>query len=40
MATADFPPVQYVTDSEGKRTAVLLDIQTWESLVDWMKNAS
>ncbi len=31
--------VQYVTDSEGQRTGVLLGIEAWESLVDWMENA-
>ena len=41
MATLDPPKtVQYVTDSEGRRTAVLLDIQAWESIVDWMENAT
>jgi hypothetical protein len=41
MATLDLPmTVRYVTDSEGRRTAVLLDIQAWESIVDWMENAT
>lgn len=41
MATLEPPKtVQYVTDSEGRRTAVLLDIQAWESIVDWMENAT
>lgn len=41
MAALDPPKrVRYVTDSEGRRTAVLLDIQAWESIVDWMENAT
>lgn len=41
MATLDPPKtVQYATDSEGRRTAVLLDIQAWESIVDRMENAT
>lgn len=41
MATLDLPAtVQYLTDSEGRRTAVLLDIRAWESIVDWIENAT
>lgn len=41
MATLDLPKtVQHVTNSEGRRTAVLLEIQAWESIVDWMENAT
>lgn len=41
MATLDRPlTVQYVTDSEGRRTGVLLDIRAWESVVDWMENST
>jgi hypothetical protein len=32
--------VQYVTDSEGRRTGVLLDIRVWESLVEWIEDAT
>ena len=32
--------VQFVVDDEGKRTAVLLDIQTWEILVDWIERVT
>lgn len=31
--------VQYVTDSDGQRTAVLLEIHAWESLLQWMETA-
>lgn len=27
-------PVQYVTDREGKKQAVLLDIDVWEELIN------
>jgi hypothetical protein len=41
MAVLDLPKtVQYVTDSEGRRVAVLLDIRAWDSLVEWMENAT
>jgi hypothetical protein len=41
MATLDLPKaVQFVTDNEGRRTGVLLDIEAWESIVDWMENAT
>lgn len=41
MSTLEPPiKVQYVTDSEGRRTAVLVDIHAWESLVDWMENTT
>ena len=32
--------VQYVTDSSGRRTGVLLGIGAWESLVQWIENAT
>ncbi len=32
--------VQFVVDDEGKRTAVLLDIQTWGILVDWIETVT
>lgn len=31
--------VQYVTDSDGRRTAVLLEIHAWESLLQWIEDA-
>ena len=41
MAVLDGPKaVQYVTDSEGRRVGVLLDIQAWEALVEWIENAT
>ena len=41
MATiAALSSVQYVTDSDGQRTGVLLDIGTWESLVEWIEDAT
>jgi hypothetical protein len=40
MATLDLAEaVRYVTDSEGRRVGVLLDIGTWESLIGWIENA-
>jgi hypothetical protein len=30
-------PIQFVVDSEGRRTAVLLDIQAWERLINWIE---
>ena len=30
--------VQYVTDGDGRRTAVLLEIHAWESLLKWMES--
>lgn len=39
-ATATLRTVQYLTDTEGRRTGVLLDIQAWESLVEWIENAT
>lgn len=33
-------PVQYLTDPEGRRTGVLLDIQAWESLLRWLEDAT
>ena len=32
--------VQYVTDSSGQRTGVLLGIRAWESLVRWIEDAT
>lgn len=41
MATLDLPrTVQCVTDSEGRRVAVLLDIRAWDSLLDWIENST
>lgn len=41
MATLEAPKtVQYVTDSEGRRVGVLLDIHAWEALIDWIENAA
>lgn len=40
MATLDPPkPLQYITDSDGRRTGVLLDIRVWDALADWIENA-
>lgn len=41
MAITNLPKiVQYVTDSEGRCAGVLLDIRTWDSLVDWIEHAT
>lgn len=41
MATsAALKPVQYLTDPEGRRTGVLLDIRAWESLLRWLEDAT
>ena len=41
MATsAALKPVQYLTDPEGRRTGVLLDIRAWESLLRWLEEAT
>jgi len=41
MAVLDLPKtVQYVTDSEGRRVGVLLDIRAWDSLVEWIEHAT
>ncbi len=32
--------VQFVVDDEGQRTAVLLDIQAWEALIDWIETVA
>ncbi len=41
MATLDLPKtVRYVTDSEGRRVGVLLDIRAWESVIDLIENAT
>jgi hypothetical protein len=29
--------VQYVVNESGERTAALLDIEAWETLVDWIE---
>ena len=29
---------QFVIDNEGKRNAVLLDIQAWEKLITWIED--
>ena len=39
-ATEALSSVQFVVDSEGHRTAVLLDIQAWETLVDLIEDAT
>lgn len=28
---------QFVVNDEGQRTAVLMDIQAWDSLIDWLE---
>lgn len=32
--------VQFVVDDAGQRTAVLLDIQTWETLLNWIETVT
>jgi hypothetical protein len=32
--------VQFVVDDEGKRTAVLLDIRTWDVLIKWIETVT
>ena len=32
--------VQFVVDEEGQRTAVLLDIQAWEVLMNWIETVT
>jgi hypothetical protein len=32
--------VQYVTDNEGRRVGVLLDIRAWDALLEWIENAA
>lgn len=32
--------VQFVVDHEGRQTAVLLDIQTWETLINWIETVT
>lgn len=40
MAVLDMSKsVQFVIDSEGRHTAVLLTIQAWEALVNWIEDA-
>ncbi len=29
---------QFVVDNEGQQTAVLLDIQSWEALINWIED--
>ncbi len=29
---------QFVVDNDGHQTAVLLDIQSWEALLNWIEN--
>lgn len=29
---------QFVVDNKGQQTAVLLDIESWQALVDWVEN--
>lgn len=31
---------QYVTDSAGQRTAVVLPMQSWQSLLDWIEDVA
>ena len=38
MAIAEvLKSVQFVVDDKGERTAVLLDIQAWETLINWIE---
>ena len=32
--------VQFVVDSQGKRKAVLLNIQAWEALIGWIEDVA
>ena len=32
--------VQFVVDSEGQRTGVLLNIQAWDALVNWIEDVT
>lgn len=39
MAIVDaLKSAQFVVDSKGAQKAVLLDIQAWETLIDWIEN--
>jgi len=31
---------RYAVDSNGKAAAVLLDIENWETIIDWIENIS
>lgn len=31
---------QFVVNNEGQQTGVLLDIQSWEALIDWIETIS
>ncbi len=33
-------PVQYLTDGEGRRTGVFLDMDSWEALLAWIEDAT
>jgi len=40
MTLADsIKSVQFITDSAGQRTGVLLDIRAWETLIAWIEDA-
>ena len=40
MGVADkIKSAQYVVDAQGQPTAVLLSIEAWESLLEWMEDA-
>lgn len=39
-ATEALKSVQFVVDNEGQRTAVLLGIQAWETLVDLIEDVT
>ncbi len=32
--------VQFVVDNQGKRNAILLDIQAWETLIKWIEDVT
>ncbi|RME43240.1 MAG: hypothetical protein D6796_13395 [Caldilineae bacterium] len=31
---------QFVVDNRGRQTAVLLDIQSWQALLDWIEDVA
>jgi hypothetical protein len=33
-----FKSVQFVVDHDGRPSAVQMDIETWESLLDWLED--
>lgn len=33
-------PIQYLTDGEGRRTGVFLDMASWEALLAWIEDAT